>query len=58
MAVMPEPRTDGSRGRAPGRGLGLPDAGVWLGLLLCGMVRHGLEEDSSLVLQRDSGDYI
>jgi len=25
------------RGRAPGRGFGLPDAGVWLGLLLCGM---------------------
>lgn len=56
--VMPEPQTDGFMGRAPGGGLGLPDAGVWLGLLLCGLVRHGLEEHSSLVLQLNSGDYI
>lgn len=58
MAVTPEPQTDGPMGRAPVAGLGLPDAGVWLGLLLCGLVRHGLEEDSSLVLQLDSGDCI
>lgn len=56
--VMLEPQTDGSMGRAPGEGLGLPDAGVWFGFLLCGLVRHGLEEDSSLVLQLNSGDYI
>lgn len=49
VVVTPKPQTDGPTGRAPGGGLGLPDAGVWLGLL-CGLVRHGLEEDSSLVL--------